>query len=110
MVDPLAYKNANDSIIIDESLFTHSNGIPQWIIGLINLRTNDIRLELVESRYTEILKTIITKHVITGNIIYTDSWNGYYFLSDFNSGYHHIKYNQSSGQFGLMKKLISYHK
>lgn len=70
ILDPLAFRNSLDNITIDENLFTHLNGIPQWVIGLINLSTNEIRLEVVETRDTDTLKTIIIKHVMTGNNIY----------------------------------------
>ena len=42
---PLAKKDANDNVIIDESLFTLPNGTPQWVVWLINLNSNEIRLE-----------------------------------------------------------------
>ena len=68
-LDPLAYKDAYQIIDVDEILFTHFEGDPIWIVGLINLTTNEIRLEIVENRTTETLKKIIEKHVLTGNAI-----------------------------------------
>ena len=45
---PMFEKNKNGIIAIDESLFTHKEGKQVWIVGLINLNTNEIRLEVVE--------------------------------------------------------------
>jgi transposase-like protein len=104
-LEPLSNKDANDNVVIDESLFTHEKGNAQWVVGLINLTNNQIRLEIVERRDTNTLQTIIEKHVMTGNNIYTDSWNGYNFLSFNNSGYNHIQYNHSAGHFGVTSRI-----
>ena len=50
MLDRLTETNAHNLIAIDESLFTHKEGKQVWIVGLINLNTNEIRLEVVEDR------------------------------------------------------------
>ena len=42
-LDPLSVNNAQEKIVVDESLFTHVDGIAQWVVGLINLSNNDIR-------------------------------------------------------------------
>ena len=99
-LDPLAYKNANQFIAVDESLFTHNQGHQQLVVGLINTETNDFRIELVDSRDQTTLKNIITKHVLIGNSIVSDSWSGYNFLNAPNSGYNHIVHNHSRGNFG----------
>lgn len=59
-----------------------------------------MRIELVDSRDTLALKEIITKHVLKGNIIVTDSWNGYNFLNSNDSLYTYIVHNHSRGAFG----------
>lgn len=41
-LEPLAYENANDSIAIDESLFSHENIQQIWVVGLSNHRNSDI--------------------------------------------------------------------
>ena len=55
-LDPLAYTDAHDMVVVDESLFSHLNDEQIWLVGLINLRTNDIKLELEENRSSETLK------------------------------------------------------
>ena len=87
------------------SLFSHLNEEQLWFVGLINLRTNDIRLEMVENRNNETLKKIIEKHVMNGNSVVTDSWAGYNFLDDANSRYYHIKYNHANGHFGYSSMI-----
>ena len=99
-IDPLAYKNGNQYISCDESLFTHTAGIQQWVVGLLNTQTKNFRIELVDAREQTTLKTIITKHVLPGNNIVTVSWPGYNFLNDNDSGYIHIVHNHSIGHFG----------
>ena len=92
-------------VAVDESLFSHLNDEQIWLVGLINLRTNDIRLELVENRSSETLKLIIEKHVKNGNTIVTDSWAGYNCLDDINSGYYHMKYNHTEGHLEYSSRI-----
>lgn len=56
-------------VAVDESLFSHLNKEHVWLLGLINLRTNDIRLELVENRNRETLKKIIEKYVMNVTLL-----------------------------------------
>lgn len=55
-LEPLARENQLAHIAVDESLFTHLNGIQLWVIGLINIESNDIRLDIVKERDTNTLK------------------------------------------------------
>ena len=99
ILDPLAGKNAYNHISLDESLFSHLNNKQQWVIGLINCETKDIRLEIVENRDTDTLKQIIEKNVLPGNYITTDAWKSYTFLDYSYSGYIHDVYNHARGNF-----------
>ena len=67
----------------------------------MNNEIKGLRLEIVNERNTDILKTIITTHVLKGNYIITDCWSGYNFLSDVGSGYIHLSYNHSRGIYGF---------
>ena len=60
ILEPLAYENSNDSISIDESLFTHKDNHQIWVVGLINNRTRVIRLEIVKERTSHIMKKLLT--------------------------------------------------
>ena len=64
-LDPLSANNAQEKIALVES----QDGIAQRVVGLINSSNNDIRLEIVENRDINTLKTIIEKHILKGNII-----------------------------------------
>lgn len=56
------------NIAVDESLFvTAVDGIKYWVIGLINVHSRDIRLEIVTERIEEILKKLIHHHVGINN-------------------------------------------
>ena len=47
----LAIDNAHENITIDESLFSHFNGVQKiWVIVLININTYEFRLETVLER------------------------------------------------------------
>ena len=50
-------------IELKESLFTHVDGISQWVIGLMNLSSNDNMFEIVENRDINTLKTMIEKNI-----------------------------------------------
>lgn len=71
------------------------------MVGLLNYETNSLRLEIVNNRNTDTLKTIITKHILKGNYIISDCWNGYNFLSVIGSGYIHMSFNHSRGIYGF---------
>ena len=94
-IDRLADEDEDAIVCVDESLFTHNTNEQQWVVGLINISTNEIRLELVENRNQETLKKIIEKHVGIGNKICTDSWMGYNFLDSADSGYQHNAVNHN---------------
>jgi hypothetical protein len=104
-LDRLALTNSHQVVCVDESLFTHNKGKQQWVFGLINTATNEIRLELIPNSDENTLKTIIERHVGYGNIICSDSWAGYNFLSRANSGYVHEVSNHHRGQFGLTSRI-----
>ena len=92
---------------MDESLFTHINNTQQWVVGMINITAKNIRIEIVNDRITETLKMIIAKHLGKGNIIHTDLWPGYNYLTNSNSGHQHITSNHSIMQFGLTAQIES---
>ena len=99
--ESLEEANHIDYYSIDESLFGHRNNKQIWILGAINNRTKDFRLEAVLSRDSETLKDFITTYVPRGSNIVTDSWMGYHFLDYPNSGYIHYSHNHGAGAFGI---------
>ena len=97
--EKLAYTNELKNIAVDESLFVKDiNGVQYWIIGLINVETKEIRLEIVTERSEEIIKKIILHHIGSGNNIITDGWPSYNWLSSFN--YNHIRHIHGRNDFG----------
>ena len=76
-----------------------------WVVGLINIDTNSIRLEVVENLNSETMKEIIVKHVGEGNTINSDSWSAYNFLDNSDSGYQHNVYKHANGIFGLTSRI-----
>ena len=105
-LDPLAGSNAKQTLCVDDSLFTHTEGAQTCIVGILNVNTDEIPpLEVVPDRSEVTVKTIIQKHVGTGNIIYLDSWMGYNFLNRVDSGYIHNMINHNHGIFGLTSKI-----
>ena len=91
--DPLIFR---DHVEIDESLFGRkrkynrgaSRGHQIWIVGLVERSTNRIILYPVDSRDSNTLISIITRHVEVGTHIYTDGWAGYSTLNSL--GYKHF--------------------
>jgi hypothetical protein len=107
-LERLANKNANLTICLDVSLFTHIQGSQTWVVGLINTSNNEIMLEVVYNRNEATIKIIIKKHICEGNTVCTDSWLAYQFLSRPDSGYIHNPVNHSFGIFGLTRKSKEY--
>ena len=58
----MASPNAHESFAINESLFCHQESLQQiWLVGIINTRTNEFRVEIVLDRKSQIMEKII-KH------------------------------------------------
>ena len=70
----------------------------QWVIGLLNYETNDLRLEIVSNRNTDNLKKNYN-YLLNGNYIISvsDCWNCYNFINNVSSGYIHMTFNHSRG-------------
>ena len=87
----LVESNLGEYVAVDESLFCHNHGNEQiWLIGLVNTRNKNFRIEAVKSRDSDILEKIIRHHVGIGNNIVTDGWGAYNWMNSLNSGYHRI--------------------
>jgi len=105
--EKLAYTNELQNIAVDESLFVKdNNGVQYWIIGLINIQTKNIRLEIVTDRTEYIIKKIILHHIGIGNNVITDGWPSYNWLSSFN--YHHIRHIHGRNDFGYGMESTSH--
>lgn len=91
---------ANESILIDESLFAHKDNQQIWLLVLINNRTRVIRFKIVKERTSAIMKKIINTLVPKGNIIITDGALYYFWLCNADSGYIHHVHNHGHGDFG----------
>jgi transposase-like protein len=70
---------------VDESLFgrrqKHNRGKvvsnnSVWVLGLVEVETNTLILYPVESRDSDTLVKIITRHVEVGSMVFTNSWAG----------------------------------
>ena len=70
------------------------------VIGIINNVTKAIRLEISPIRDTNVLKAIIKTHIKSGNIVISDNWAGYNWLSNPASGYYHHVHIHGHGGFG----------
>lgn len=81
-------RNSHD-YAIDESLFIHGgNDDKVWVIGIINTRTNEFRLEASKTSDTNTMKRFLLKFIDSGNTIISDIWVGYNFISNFNNYSH----------------------
>ena len=107
--NPMAEKNKNEIIAIDESLFCHYKDTQKiWVIGLCNTRTEYFRTEVVLDRTTETIKKIIKHHIEKGNTIVTDGWSAYDWLDNNNSGYQRIPHIHGHHDFGYGSESTSY--
>ena len=93
----MADENANRKIAIDESLFTHYENKQIWVIGMIDTNTKEFRLVPTFSRDSNTLKDIVLRYIRPGNTLITDAWSGYNWISQPNSGFHHIIHNHGHG-------------
>lgn len=94
------------NIAIDESLFVHDyNSDQELVIGLIDIGTKNIRLELVKQRNTEIIKNIL-HHFGKNNTIISDGWETYDWIGYHN--YHHIVHVHGRHDFGHGNEYTSH--
>ena len=106
-LEKFADNNALKNIAVDESLFVHDyDGTQEWVIGLIDIQTKKIRLELAHERNENILKKIIQHHVGYNNTIISDGWEAYNWLRDY--GYHHIVHVHGRNDFGMGNEATSH--
>ena len=99
-IEDISIENGLNRYAIDESNFISDGNITTWVIGIIDIATRKIRLEYVNNRNTDTIKKIINAHIKKGNIIVSDSWGGYAWLNDENSGYIHSTHIHAQGNFG----------
>lgn len=99
--ESLEEENHIDYYSNEESLFGHRNHKQIWILGAINDRTKDFRLEVFLKCDSETLKNFITTYVPRGSNIVTDSWMGYHFLDYPNYWYTHFSHNHGAAPFGI---------
>lgn len=94
---------------VDFSLFCLNHGIEQiWLIGLINTRNKNYRIEAVKSRNSGILEKIIRHHIGTGNNIVTDGWHVYNWMNSLNSGYLRTIHMYGKYDFGYDEESTSH--
>ena len=98
-LEKLAFDNELKNIAVNESLFVHDyNGQQEWVVGLIDIDSKNIQLELVKQRNTDIIKKIILRHVGRNNNIIIDGQEVYNWLNFHN--YHHIIHVHGRHDFG----------
>ena len=81
IIEDISDENKAERFSVDESLFLSVSNEQTWVIGIIDNEKKDFRLEITNIRNEEILKQIITTHIKPGNVVVTDGWSGYNFLS-----------------------------
>ena len=93
-IEKFVDNNELKNIAIDESLFVHDHdGTQEWVIGMIDIQTKNIRLEIVHERTEIILKKIIKHHIGYNNTIISDGWESYNWLRE--AGYNHIVHGRN---------------
>ena len=101
------YDNERKNVCLDESLFLHNSfGEQVWAIGLIDIESKKIRLELVKERSAEVLKKIILHHVGFNITIISDGLDGYNRINHYT--YTHLVQLHNRGQFGRVNESTSY--
>ena len=73
-IEDISTVNDMKNVTIDESLFLTYKNIQYWVIGIININNRQIRFEVSEFRYINILKDINKTYIKIGNIVILDGW------------------------------------
>ena len=99
-IEDISQENRMERFAMDESNFVTDGNITTWVVGIINVTSRKIRLEYPENRNTNTIKKIVHAHIKKGNIVVSDAWGGYSWLSNADSGYIHSTHTHSLGNFG----------
>ena len=75
---------------------------------MIDTHTKEFRLVPTFSRDSNTFKDIVLRYIRPGNTLITDVWSGYNWISQPNSGFHHIIHNLGHGQFGYADESTSH--
>ena len=67
-----------------------------------------IRLENSPIRDTTVIKEIIKTHIKSGNVVISDNWAAYYWLSNPDSGYFHHVHTHGHRDFGVGSDATSH--
>ena len=86
-------------VALDESLFSHDKKGPIWVVGGVDTKLKNIRLDIIRQRNTTNLAIFVNNHFREGTHFTHDGWSGYNFL-DNNINYTHETHNHGSGDFG----------
>ena len=100
-IEDISAPNAKDKFTIDESLFINYKNTPYWVIGIINVTTRAIHLEISPIREEETLKTIITTLIKIRNVIISDNQAAYHWLNNPINGYIHHVHSHGHRDFGI---------
>ncbi|CAG8681395.1 8963_t:CDS:1, partial [Ambispora gerdemannii] len=92
----------NIIVEIDESKFGrrkyHRGRIVEdiWVVGDIE-RTDEKRcfVQIVQDRIAETLHDVISKHVVSGSIVYTDLWRGYRGITELNMSHKTVNHSKN---------------
>ena len=97
----LGRRNGGSLISMDESNFIDIDSIKLWIIGAKNNITNNIRIDVFNTRIEEDVKLFIYNHIKPQNTIITDGWLFYNFLNNNECPYlHEVHVHGPNGNFG----------
>jgi hypothetical protein len=92
---------------IDESLFTHYEQGQVWVVGGIETKLKNIRLDIIRVRNSSNLEKFILNHFREDTHFTHDSWAGYNFLNN-NISYIHETHVNGGGDFGYSLHSTSY--
>lgn len=91
-------------VALDESLFSHDKKGPIWVVGGVDTKLKNIRLDIIRQRNTTNLAIFVNNHFREGTHFTHDGWSGYNFL-DNNINYTHETHNHGSGDLGYLHSI-----
>ena len=80
-------------------MIIYDNGDHAWLVGVIDISTKNIRLDILPPRTSANLKIFFTRYIQSGTHIIHDGWMGYNFLDDEDSYWIHVTNNHGNGDF-----------
>ena len=85
------------TVAIDETLITNDNGTQVWLMGVKDITTKNVRLDILPNISSANIKIFVKNHIQPGSHITHEGWKSNNFLDSY---WTYESHNHGHGDFG----------